>query len=131
LQSNSRIIKEWALGDTGATGRFIDNDFVNKNQFPQYHLKEPQTIFNMDGTLNQKGLILDYVKLLITVGGRSNWETFYVTGLGKQKIILGLPWFQDHNPDIDWRNRTISWRKPIKEQESRIKPKKKKSRSKS
>ena len=32
-----------------------------------------------------------------------------MTGLGKQKIILGFPWLQKHNPDIDWKKGTLKW----------------------
>jgi hypothetical protein len=35
---------------------------------------------------------------------------FYVTTLGKQVIILGLPWLESADPDISWRNRTLRWR---------------------
>ena len=35
---------------------------------------------------------------------------FMVTTLGKQAIILGLPWLEAENPDIDWTNRTLRWR---------------------
>jgi len=30
------------------------------------------------------------------------WTLFAVTGLGKQKLILGHSWLQKHNPEIDW-----------------------------
>ena len=40
-------------------------------------------------------------------------EQFYVTGLGKQKIILGFPWLHKHNPIIDWKKGEITW-KPLK-----------------
>jgi hypothetical protein len=30
-----------------------------------------------------------------------NMEQFLITGLGNQKIILGLPWLQEHNPEIN------------------------------
>ena len=32
-----------------------------------------------------------------------------VTSLGKQKMILGLPWLQKHNPIINWQTRTFEW----------------------
>ena len=32
-----------------------------------------------------------------------------ITGLGKQKIILGYPWFQKHNPKINWNTGLIQW----------------------
>jgi hypothetical protein len=37
-------------------------------------------------------------------------EQFYVTGLGKQEIILGLPWLHKHNPMIDWKKGEIAWK---------------------
>ena len=35
-------------------------------------------------------------------------------GLGRQKIILGLPWLMEHNPKIDWKTRKMEWLKPRK-----------------
>ena len=37
-------------------------------------------------------------------------ERFYITGLGNQKVILGLPWLRKHNPEIDWEKGTVTWR---------------------
>ena len=39
-----------------------------------------------------------------------------IMGLGKQKIILGFPWLNEHNPDINWRTGKFSWRprRPLK-----------------
>ena len=34
-----------------------------------------------------------------------------VTGLGKQKVILGFPWFKEMNPEINWKEGTLTWRK--------------------
>jgi hypothetical protein len=30
--------------------------------------------------------------------------------LGNQKIILGLPWLREHNPEINWKEGTLQWR---------------------
>jgi len=38
-----------------------------------------------------------------------------VTGLGKQEIILGLPWLKEENPDINWRKGTLTWREEEEE----------------
>jgi hypothetical protein len=35
-----------------------------------------------------------------------------ISGLGKQKIILGFPWLNENNPDIDWKTRRFGWRMP-------------------
>jgi hypothetical protein len=33
-----------------------------------------------------------------------------ITGLGKQKFILGLPWLVKENPDINWQSGILQWR---------------------
>ena len=44
---------------------------------------------------------------------------FLITGLGNQKIILGLPWLQDTNPKINWKNASLNWRTPIEDKPDR------------
>src|ERR1700678_3681928 len=99
------------LIDCGAGGTFIDQNFT-KN-FEIKHLDKPVKAYNVDGTENKKGLIKSYVDLEFQLGERKFKERFYVTRLGKQKIILGFPWLHKHNPIIDWKKGEIDW-KPIK-----------------
>src|SRR3979490_384680 len=33
---------------------------------------------------------------------------FAVTNLGKQDLILGYTWLEEHNPEIDWQTRKIT-----------------------
>jgi hypothetical protein len=44
-----------------------------------------------------------------------------VTGLGKQKIILGYPWFKQTNLDINWNKCTLTWQ--TKQDERKFTPK--------
>ena len=37
-------------------------------------------------------------------------EWFYVTTIGDQDLILGLPWLEKHNPIIDWKEKTLEFR---------------------
>jgi hypothetical protein len=118
LQSNSKNVRiEYALGDTGATGLFIDEHYVKKNKIPQIELQEPIDVYNVDRTPNRKGTITHYVKILSTIGKRTKWTELYVTHLGSQTIILGLPWFQNYNPDIDWSSGKISWKRSQKKED--------------
>ena len=64
----------------------------------------------MDGTINKKGTIKSYVKLEFKINSRKFREQFYVTGLGKQKIILGFTWLQKYNPLINWKTGKIEWK---------------------
>ncbi|KAI5115582.1 hypothetical protein M0805_009655 [Coniferiporia weirii] len=77
-----------ALIDSRAEGKFIDAKFVIKHRIPTKLLTRPIHIRN--------------------IGGRSITTTFLVTSLGKEDVILGLPWLKHHNPAINWTAGTIS-----------------------
>ena len=47
-----------------------------------------------------------------------------VTGLGKEKIILGFPWLTDHNPDMNWKTGQFPWREPAKRRFFNLLPRK-------
>ena len=64
----------------------------------------------MDGTENKKGMIKNYVDLQFSLNGKEFQERFYVTGLGKQKVILGLPWLRKYNLEINWQTGKLEWR---------------------
>ena len=73
--------------------------------------KKPITVYNMDGTKNKTGTITQYADVKLQVGDRIRTTQLMVTGLGKQKIILGFPWFEEMNPEINWKEGTLAWRK--------------------
>uniref|UniRef100_A0A0W0F9G5 Pro-pol protein n=1 Tax=Moniliophthora roreri TaxID=221103 RepID=A0A0W0F9G5_MONRR len=37
-------------------------------------------------------------------------DTFLLSGLGKEDVILGLPWLQKYNPDVNWKSGEITFR---------------------
>ncbi|KDR64955.1 hypothetical protein GALMADRAFT_82489, partial [Galerina marginata CBS 339.88] len=96
-----------ALGDTGATGDFIDEDYVKELGLPTRNLSQPVQVFNVDGTLNEAGLISKVVDAIMTYENHSERILLAVTKLGKQKVILGYTWFKKHNPDIDFTTGTV------------------------
>ena len=96
------------LIDCGAGGLFINQNFSKK--FKVKHLEEPIKAFNVDSTENKKGTNVD---LEFWIKHKKFKEQFYMTGLGKQKIILGFPWLNKHNPIIDWKKGQIKWQ-PLK-----------------
>ncbi|KAI5116006.1 hypothetical protein M0805_004378 [Coniferiporia weirii] len=97
-----------ALIDSGAEGKFIDAKFIIKHRIPTKPLAHPIHVRNVDGTPNQHGTITRFTWRLIKISGRSITTTFLVTSLGKEDVILGLPWLKRHNPAIDWTTGTIS-----------------------
>jgi hypothetical protein len=96
------------LIDSSAGGLFIDQNFA-KN-FDINYLDEPVKAYNMDGTENKQGTINAYINLEFSLGERKFKERFYVTELGKQKIILGLPWLHKYNPIINWKKEEITFK---------------------
>ena len=90
-----------ALLDTGTGRHFIDQNYTRK--FKKHNLNEPIKVCNVNGTKNKQGTIRQYVDLMFNLGTKKFNKRLYITGLGKQKIILGFPWIQEHNPLIDWK----------------------------
>jgi hypothetical protein len=51
-----------------------------------------------------------YVNLEFKLGDRKFNKHFYVTGLGKQRIILGFPWLHKYNPIINWKKGEVTFK---------------------
>ncbi|ESK81798.1 hypothetical protein Moror_16781 [Moniliophthora roreri MCA 2997] len=102
LMGKEEIVETKALIDSGAGGHFICEEEAQKLKKPWTRLEKPIKVFNVDGTRNKIGWITHSVTIDITIGDRSMEETLLISGLGPERVILGLPWLQDHNPDIDW-----------------------------
>ena len=93
-----------ALLDCGASGLFMDTQFVARNELATRPLSRPFPVYNVDGTLNEAGSIHRVVDATLHYNGHSERAIFAVTGLGKQNVILGLSWLRKHNPEVDWRS---------------------------
>jgi len=60
-----------ALLDLGATGLFIDREYVKSNRLPTRKLSHPIPVYNVDGSPNEAGSILEVVELLLRYDGHS------------------------------------------------------------
>ncbi len=96
-----------AMVDTGATGNFIDQDFVWNAKLPTHKLLQLIPVYNIDGTPNEAGSIHEVVDMIMTYSGHLEWILLVVTWLGKQSMILGFSWLKKHNPEIDFRTGTV------------------------
>src|SRR5579863_9425212 len=65
-------------------------------------LPKPRLVYNIDQSINKSGTITHSCDLFVTKGNKKVQQAFYVTNLGKNEAILGYPWLQEFNPDIDW-----------------------------
>ena len=64
---------------------------------------KPILVRNVDGTENKNGTITQ-TAIDLTIDGKMKRTRFFVTGLGKETAILGLPWVQENNPKINGKN---------------------------
>ena len=106
----NKNIKTLGLIDSGAGGKFINQNYVRNAGFEIQTLERPIITWNIDGTKNKKGKITPFVNLELTINGREMMTHLLITRLGKQRIILGFPWLNEHNPDIDWKTGKFAWR---------------------
>lgn len=107
----NKAVTTQALLDSGAGGRFIHPKFVIRHRILTQKLQHPIPVFNVDNTPNKEGTITEEVHLPVIIGNDKRTLQFYVTGIGREDIILGLPWLQDENPKhIDWKTGRIELR---------------------
>jgi len=95
-------VEESALLDSGATENFINHATVARLWLGTKKLNFQRPVFNVDGTMNRHGTITHACDLMVKQGNKKVWQRFYVSNLGKDRFILGYPWFRAFNPDVDW-----------------------------
>jgi Retroviral aspartyl protease len=117
-----KIVEATTLLDTGAKGKLINQNFVQNQKIETEELKYPIEVFNVDRTPNKRGTITKYTQLDLTINGQTQTHNLLVTGLGKQKIILGYLWFKQTNLDINWKKCTLTWRTEQDKRKSAPKP---------
>ena len=96
-----------ALLDSGATHNFIDKRAVQALGLGTKDLRQPLWVNNVDGTENRAGRITEFCNLWLKQGGRISKQGFYVANLGRDRIILGHPWFRSFNPSINWETNQL------------------------
>jgi hypothetical protein len=96
-----------ALIDCGATGCFIDVEWAQSNNVPTRPLTNPIPVYNVDGTANEAGMIVEIADMILRYDSHSERTQFTVTHLGKQSMILGYNWLRNHNPQINWQTKDV------------------------
>src|SRR3981189_2765052 len=96
-----------ALVDCGATGLFIDTEYVRLNNLSTHRLTTPIPVYNVDGTANEAGAITEITDVILRYKGHAERTQFAVTSLGNQNMILGFTWVREHNPEIDWQTKEV------------------------
>ena len=91
-----------ALLDSGAIEMFMDRKMAAKYGFKLQKLERPVTVRNVDGTNISAGAITYQVEVNVYYKSYIKKMRMDVCNLRKTDIILGMPWLQVHNPEINW-----------------------------
>ena len=113
FQTISKRADETALIDSGATENFIDIEVWKMLKIGRFRLEKTIPVHNVDGSINKNGNIDSYVWLKVRLGKQEKNMKFYLTSIGKERFILGYPFLETFNPEIDWKNSNIGGRVEI------------------
>jgi len=90
-----------ALLNSGATEMFMDKKIAARHGFRLQKLERPVTIRNVDGTNNSGGAITHQVEVNVYYKNYVERIRMDICDLGRTDVILGIPWLQAHNPEIN------------------------------
>jgi len=96
-----------ALLDSRTTGLFISKRCAERGGFKLIKLEKPILVRNVDSTGNSGGAIQHEVEVNLYFKGHVERVRMDVCNLGKIEVILGMPWLQAHNPEIDWEKEEV------------------------
>ncbi len=103
VHSIAKRAKAIALVNSGATENFMNLTYTKWLWLPIKQMDKPRKLLNVDETENKSGELKYYTDLQVQTGTNYTNLHFYLTKLGKQKAILGYPWFAAVQPKIDWK----------------------------
>jgi hypothetical protein len=103
LNTVQQMTEDVALLDSGATENFIDEEVWKKLKIGCFRLNKPLTVHNIDGTENKQGKIEYYCWFKVRHRNKMLQMCFFLTGLGHDRLILGYPFLNAFNLDMDWR----------------------------
>ena len=96
------------LIDSGAETNVIDWRTVQQFNIPTRPVQN-WTLRGVTGATDE--VVSKIASLRVRIWGKELRVRAYITNLGNwERLILGMPWMQEHNPIINWRSRMlIGW----------------------
>lgn len=97
-----------AMIDSGASGNFIDHEYVAQNGIPLRIKDWPILVEAIDGRPIASGPVVHETHdLIVDLGDHREVLSFDVTQSPFFPIVLGVRWLSTHDPNITWSTRSI------------------------
>ena len=103
----SQIVTINALLDSGAQGNFITPELTRLLNLKPKTLPRPIPIHNIDRTSNANGAMTQFVEINAMIDQKWFNIRANIAGIGQKSMILGYPFLEQTNPDIDWDKKTF------------------------
>ena len=87
--------------NSGVTGMFMDREMAKRHGFKMKKLERPLKVKNVDRIENSRENIMHQVEVNIFYKNHVERMRMDVCNLEKTKVILGMPWLQAHNSEIN------------------------------
>ena len=89
------------LLDSRAKSCFMDKNFAQAHQISLRKLPCPASVVVIIGRPIASGNIVNNLAISVALNNLACEVSFNIISTPKQPIVLGLPWFELHNLDID------------------------------
>ncbi|KAL4007857.1 hypothetical protein ACER0C_001709 [Sarotherodon galilaeus] len=110
LSNDTKTYPTHALLDSGAEQNLIDSDLVHRLGIRTRLLEVPVSVVALNGQPLPSVTHETEPVLLILSGNHREFLRFFVFVSPDSPVVLGYPWFERHNPHINWVTRRIeSW----------------------
>ena len=96
--------KAVVMVDSGSTGDFVGEEFVQRNRLVSRCYESPKTVWLADG---KEHTIRNYIESMVKLGNLAEKVELAVIPLAGYDVIFGIPWLKRHSPVIDWNTSTV------------------------
>jgi RNase H-like domain found in reverse transcriptase/Reverse transcriptase (RNA-dependent DNA polymerase)/Integrase zinc binding domain/Chromo (CHRromatin Organisation MOdifier) domain/Integrase core domain/Retroviral aspartyl protease len=100
-----------ALIDCGSQDNLINESYVKDNAIPFKDKPQPMILRLADGREAHQKDLTRYTPVNLEINDHHEPIALDISNI-THDIILGLPWFEKHNPLVDWQTRTITFNSP-------------------
>ena len=104
---NGKSLKVKALVDSRCTHTGIDEQLVKNKNIQMKKINFSFEVFNTDETKNRE--VTKVAPLEVEINGHKETLKAVVMNLDGTYMFLGHDWLVKHNPEVNWKNRTIKF----------------------